>query len=52
MTLMEWIEEYVGEWIVDYPYIQMAIFIILLIIICMALSNMLYWLGKFISGDR
>lgn len=44
--------ELLGEWINDYPYIKATGYFLFILIAFLFLSNLLYWLGKLISGER
>lgn len=50
--LSDWIIEYIGEWVLDYPHIYGGIILILLIVIFSVMENFIYWLTRFISGER
>lgn len=52
MSLYQWVLENVGVWVADYPYIYASIILVLLIIILVTFQNMLYFLGRFIAGER
>lgn len=50
--LDEWILEIVGEWITDYPYLYATAEFLFILIAFIFLSNLLYWLGKLLAGER
>ena len=50
--LDDFILEIMGEWITDYPYIRATSQFIFILIAFLFLWNLLYWLGKLLSGER
>lgn len=52
MSLQEFLTSYLGEWLLEYPYILAVYEIVLIIIMLIFLYNFCYWLIRLLGGDR
>lgn len=52
MNLLDFIYQYFGEWIADYPYMVGTIELVLTIIALIFLYNFCYWLIRLLGGER
>lgn len=50
--MSDFIEQFIGTWITDYPYLLGTFELVLTIIIFIFLYNFCYWLIKLLGGDR
>ena len=48
----DYITELMGDWILDYPYIRGTLEILVLIIAFIFLWNLVYFLGRLLTGER